>query len=165
MPLGRGGSVREASMVVLRRFVSSLVVAGVLVLAAGASAATARARSICVPVHATGVGQDLGGGKTQATISVEGIVVGHTNASFTSSPIVGTSATFTGPIVFTSAAGTLTAEVAGSLNVATGDFQATSSSITGTGLVRKLTGRVTLAGHEDLTTDAFTETISGRLCE
>ena len=40
-------------------------------------------RPICLPVSATGVGQDLGGGHTQATISIHGVEVGRTDASFT----------------------------------------------------------------------------------
>ena len=66
--------------------------------------------------------------------------------------------------MFTSAPGTLTAQVAGTFDVASGAFQATSTSIAGTGLLRRVTGNVTLSGLEDLTTFAFTETITGRLC-
>lgn len=35
---------------------------------------------VCVPVVATEVGQDLGGGRTTARISVDGVVVGTTDA-------------------------------------------------------------------------------------
>ena len=131
---------------------------------ATAQGAAPHTRALCVPVNATGVGQDLGGGKTQATISSHGLVVGRTTASFTINQVVGTTASFTGPIVFTSALGTLTAQVAGTFDVASGAFQATSTSITGTGLLRGVSGSVTLAGLEDLATFGFTETINGRLC-
>jgi hypothetical protein len=141
------------------------VLAVVVALPVGtAQAAAPHTRALCVPVHATGVGQDLGGGKTQATISSHGLVVGRTHASFTINQVVGTTASFTGPIVFTSAPGTLTAQVAGTFDVVSGAFRATSTSIAGTGLLRGVTGNVTLAGLEDFATLGFTETITGRLC-
>jgi hypothetical protein len=92
------------------------------------------------------------------------LVVGRTNASFTINQVVGTTASFTGPIVFTSPAGTLTAQVAGTFDVASGAFRATSTSIAGTGLLRGVTGSATLVGLEDFATLRFTETITGRLC-
>ena len=101
---------------------------------------------------------------TTATISSHGIVLGHTHASFTMGPITGTSASFSGPIVFTSDLGSLTANVAGAFDVSTGAFHATSQSVTGTGLLRRVTGRVTIDGLENLSTGSFTETIAGRLC-
>ena len=125
---------------------------------------TPRTHAICVPVRATGVGQDLGGGRTQATISRHGLVVGHTTAAFTINQVVGTTASFTGPIVFTNALGTLTAQVAGTFDVASGAFRATSTSLTGTGLLRGVSGSVTIEGVEDFATLRFTETITGRLC-
>jgi hypothetical protein len=139
--------------------------AAVVALPAGsAQAAAPRTHAICVPIHATGVGRDLGSGQTEATISSHGLVVGRTHASFTINQVVGTTASFTGPIVFTSAPGTLTAQVAGTFDVASGAFAVTSTSITGTGLLRGVSGSVNLAGLEDLATFGFTETISGRLC-
>ena len=48
--------------------------------------------------------------------------------------------------------------------MASGAFRATSTSLTGTGLLRGVTGRVTLAGLEDFATLRFNETITGRLC-
>jgi hypothetical protein len=62
-------------------------------------------RPICLSVSATGVGQDLGGGNTQATISIHGVEVGRTNASFTTTQVVVPTASFTGPIVFSSPPG------------------------------------------------------------
>lgn len=149
--------VRKGSLLAVLAVVVTLPVAT-------AQAAAPHTRALCVPVHATGVGQDLGGGKTQATISSHGVVVGHTNAAFTINQVVGTTASFTGPIVFTSALGTLTAQVAGTFDVASGAFGATSTSITGTGLLRRVSGSVNLAGLEDLATFSFTEAITGRLC-
>ena len=129
-----------------------------------AQGAASHARAFCAPVRATGVGQDLGGGRTQATISGHGVVIGRTNASFTLGPVAGTSAPFSGPITFASALGTLTAQVVGTFDVASGAFQATSTSIAGTGFLRGVTGSVTLAGVEDFASLTFTETITGRLC-
>lgn len=122
------------------------------------------AEPICLPVSATGVGLDLGDGNTEATISIHGIEVGRTHASFTTTEVVGTIASFTGPIVFSSRAGTLTAHVAGTVDLETGAFQATATSITGTGLLHGITGRVTLAGHQNFATGGFTETLTGELC-
>jgi hypothetical protein len=155
----------EAPVSVLRRgpLLALLVVAVALPVAA-AQGATPPTHAICVPVHATGVGQDLGRGRTQATISRHGLVVGHTMAAFTMGQVVGTSAAFTGPIDFTNGLGTLTAQVAGTFDVASGAFRATSTSLTGTGLLRGVSGSVTLEGLEDFATLRFTETITGRVC-
>ncbi len=38
--------------------------------------------AVCVPVHAVGTGQDLGDGRTSATITVGRVVVGTTTATF-----------------------------------------------------------------------------------
>jgi hypothetical protein len=155
----------EAPVSLVRSCSLFAVLAVVVALPAGsAQAAAPRMHAICVPIRATGVGQDLGAGQTQATISSHGLVVGRTNASFTINQVVGTTASFTGPIVFTSPAGTLTAQVAGTFDVASGAFRATSTSLAGTGLLRGVTGSVTLAGLEDFATLRFTETITGRLC-
>ncbi len=44
------------------------------------AAAAAKPSTVCLPVSAKGVGQDLGGGRTTATISVAGVVIGTTEA-------------------------------------------------------------------------------------
>jgi hypothetical protein len=123
------------------------------------------AAKICAPVHARGVGQDIGGGKTVATISVGRFEVGTTRGEFS---IMGVDpngiASFAGPITFTSAVGTIVAQVTGTLDTTTGAFESTSTSLTGTGLFRGVSGAVTLRGTENLTTFAFTERITGRLC-
>ena len=152
-------------MSVLRRgSLFALLVVVVALPVAAAQGATPRTHAICVPVRATGVGQDLGGGRTQATISSHGLLVGHTTAALTIHEVVGTSASFTGQIDFTNALGTLTAQVAGTFDVASGAFRATSTSLTGTGLLHRVSGSVTLVGLEDFATLQFTETITGRLC-
>ena len=153
-------------MFTVRRFSWLAATACIAALPVGAAQASPprSAHKACAPIRAAGVGHDLGGGMTTATISSHGIVLGHTHASFTMGAITGTSASFTGPIVFSSSVGSLTADVAGSFDVSSGAFRATSQSITGTGLLRRVTGRVTIHGLENLSTGSFTETITGRLC-
>jgi hypothetical protein len=138
-----------------------------LALAGPASAAAPDAgppAGHCVSVDATGFGQDLGGGRTTATIYVDGVAVGTTSAAFTVTGVDGTVASFSGPITFTGRAGTLTARAAGTLDVTTGAFTSTSTDLSGTGIFHGVTGSVTLTGVEDLATGAFTETVTGELC-
>ena len=90
--------------------------------------------------------------------------MGRTAAAFKIDQVIGSTASFTGPIDFTNALGTLTAQVAGTFDVASGAFRATSTSLTCTGLLRGVSGSVTLEGLEDFATLRFTETITGRLC-
>ena len=73
-------------------------------------------------------------------------------------------ASFVGPLVFTSDIGTITAQTAGTLDIATGLFVSRSADLTGTGAFRGVTGRISLRGTVDLTDGSFTERISGRLC-
>ena len=48
--------------------------------------------------------------------------------------------------------------------MASGAFQASSTSLTGSGVLRGVSGSVTLEGLEAFATLRFTETITGRLC-
>ncbi len=153
----------------LRRLVLPLLVCLAATVAFAPSAAAAAHQRHdghlrCLPVEATGVGQDLGGGQTTATISVHGFTIGTTAAAFTITGMDGTVASFTGPITFTGLGGTLTAQVAGTLDVTTGAFTSTSTSLAGTGTFRHVTGQLTFTGTEDLATGAFTESITGQLC-
>jgi hypothetical protein len=160
-----GPASKEAVVISLRRALPPIAVALAIILPTGAAQASGRAaKPLCLPVNATGVGQDLGGGMTTATIFSHGLRLGTTHASFTITGVTGTTASFIGPIVFTTLPGTLTAQVAGTLNVATGAFSATSSSVTGTGLLARISGSLTFNGNENLATGSFTETITGRLC-
>jgi hypothetical protein len=133
-------------------------------LAAPAHASAGRDARICLPVSATGVGQDNGDFTTTATITSHGIPLGTTHATFTPTGGDATTVTFSGPIKFTTYIGTLTAEVDGFVNLTTGVFGAASTSVRGTGAFRGVTGDLTFAGLENLQTGAFTETITGRLC-
>lgn len=156
--------VRTTLLAVLLALLTSALCSVGGLLAAPAQAAPAAAHARCVPVAATGTGQDLGNGQTTATVSVGGVSVGTTSASFTITGSDGTTVYFDGPITLTGLGGTLTAEVTGTLEAATGDFTSTSTSLTGTGALSAVTGQVTLTGHEDLATGAFTESITGDLC-
>jgi hypothetical protein len=133
------------------------------VVAAAAPAPSSAAVS-CHKINAKGVGQDLGGGMTTARIVGGGLLHGTTAATFVITGFSGTVASFHGTIVFTVNRATLTAELAGTFDVATGAFAATSSSIAGTGKLAGATGSLTLQGVEDLTDGSFTETVRGEIC-
>jgi hypothetical protein len=152
----------EADVSTLRN--ALIVTVATLGLSAAIAAPASGAGLICVPIYAQGVGQDLGGGNTTATITTHGLLLGTTNASFVITGVSGTTASFTGPIVFTTPIGTLTAQTAGTFDVVSGAFRSTSESLAGTGVFRRVSGEVTLAGVQDLQTGRFTETITGRLC-
>ena len=127
-------------------------------------AAAAKPSLVCLPVAADGFGQDLGGGRTTATISVAGVAVGTTEASFTISGVEGTVASFTGDIIFRNAFGSLVAPVSGTLDTATGQFVSSSTTVTGTRAYRQVTGSLTFTGTENLATGSFSEVVTGTLC-
>ncbi len=118
----------------------------------------------CARVHAVGVGQDLGGGNTTATITRGGSLNGTTNAHFDITGGAFPTFTIAGTVVFTTKHGTLTVQLVGTFNVATGAFNSTGPISGGTGALTGATGTLTLSGVEDLATGAFTETITGALC-
>jgi hypothetical protein len=135
-----------------------------LVMAAPARASGARGERIWLPVRASGVGQDLGTFTTAATIRSHGVLLGTTHATFTATGGDETTVTFSGPIMFTTPIGTLTAQVDGLFNTATGASASQSTSVDGTGAFRRVSGNLRLVGTENLQTGVFTETITGRLC-
>jgi len=138
-----------------------------LLVVAGAPAASARATDDdddCRRINADGVGQDLGGGNTTATISRGGILNGTTAAHFDITGGTPPVLTFAGTVVFTTKKGTLTVGIAGTFNIATGAFNATGPITSGTGRFAGATGTLTFSGVEDFSTGAFTETITGRIC-
>lgn len=147
---------------------SVLSTGGVTARAAGTGdakvVAGAKPPPLCLPVRANGAGQDLGDGRTTATISVAGVVVGTTQASFTVTGIEGTVASFTGDIIFSNSYGTLVAPASGTLDTATGDFVSSSTTVSGTGAYRRVTGSLTFTGNENLATGAFIEVVTGMLC-
>jgi hypothetical protein len=135
-----------------------------LFVASLAAPGAARAEVSCHNVNAKGVGQDLGGGQTTAQIIGGGLLHGTTQAAFVITGLSGTVASFEGTIVFTVNNATLTANVSGTLDLATGEFQATTSSISGTGKLAGATGSLSFNGVEDLSTGDFTEDVTGEIC-
>jgi hypothetical protein len=118
----------------------------------------------CRPVRAIGDGQDLGGGNTMATISHGGLLNGTTRAHFDLIGGAPPAFTIAGTLALTTKHGALTLDLAGTFNVATGEFTATGPITSATGKLAGSTGTLTLTGVENLTTGAFTERISGTLC-
>ena len=135
-----------------------------LLLIPAATAAPAAAAVSCHVINAKGVGQDVGGGVTRAEILGGGLLHGTTNAAFTITGLSGTVASFTGTIVFTVNNATLTATVNGTLDLSTGEFNATTSSISGTGKLAGATGSLTFSGVENLADGSFKETVTGEIC-
>ena len=91
-------------------------------------------------------------------------MVGHAIAAFTIHQVVGTTASFTGPIVFTNALGTLTAQVAGTFDRRERCLPGDLHEPHWPRVAARVSGSVTLEGFEDFATLRFTETITGRLC-
>jgi hypothetical protein len=143
------------------RIIVPLVIAFAM---AAVAPAVALGSTACHSIDATGVGQDLGEGRTVAQISDGGLLQGTTAASFQITGLSGTVASFAGTITFTTNRGTLTATVAGTLDLATGAFSATSSSLSGTGKLAGASGSLVFNGVENLATGAFTEVITGSIC-
>ena len=143
-----------------------LVATPVAVPAAVPAAAPQSGPVRCVPFGATGIGQDLGGGQTTATIFVDGVRVGTTTAAFTITGVSGSLASFEGPLTFRpdGVSGTLVAQLVGTVDLVTGRFVAASESLTGTTRLAPVTGDVRIEGVQDLATGAFTETLDGQLC-
>ena len=147
-------------MKALRIMLSLLVVVGLMTIAP----AVALGGTSCHAVNASGVGQDLGGGQTVAQIGDGGLLQGTTAASFQITGLSGTVASFAGTITFTTNRATLTAAVSGTLDLATGAFSATTSSLSGTGKLAGASGSLVFNGVENLATGAFTEVVSGSIC-
>ena len=140
------------------------LLASALIMVGAAQAKGSERDQGCAQVHAVGVGQDLGGGRTTATISHGGRLNGTTSGQFA---ITGAPPVFTiaGTVVFTAKHGTLTANVAGTFDVTSGAFKASGPVSGGTGNLAGATGILTFAGVENLATGVFTETITGMLCQ
>lgn len=126
--------------------------------------AAAFASTSCHMINATGVGQDNFDGTTTARIIDGGLLQGTTVGTFQPTGFDPPVASFSGQVVFTVNRGSLTAEVNGTLNTATGAFQATSASLSGTGKLAGATGFLTFEGTEDLSDGSFTETVTGEVC-
>jgi hypothetical protein len=137
-----------------------------------AHVATAAPLKVCAPVFLTAVGQELPpdsqGLHTTGTASLAGVPVATTNATFApAGQPAGAILSFSGPIVFTPISGgspTLTANVLGTVDLGSGAFPATTTSVTGTGVLAGVSGSLTFRGTENLSTRVFTETITGKVC-
>ncbi len=129
---------------------------------------------VCLPVYLTATGRDANPdpGPAPALINTVSDVflarhkVATTKAGFTPGGVVEGSLAFAGPIVFTplSSTSTLTANVQGDVNLTTGKFRATSTSVTGMGALSGISGSLTFIGTQDFVEGSFTETITGTLC-
>ena len=138
------------------------LLAGGLIMA-GSVQAKATKNDGCHKVKSTGVGQDLGGGNTMATIKggkLKGTTTGHFDMVGGTPPVF----LISGAVTFTTKHGTLTVTPSGTFDVASGHFNATGPITGGTGKWAGTTGSLTLDGIENLTTGAFTETITGMTC-
>ncbi len=124
----------------------------------------ARAEVSCHRINARGVGQDLGGGATEAQIVGGGLLHGTTAALFTITSVSGTLATFEGTVTFTTAHGTLSVSVIGNFDIATGEFSASGPVTDATGKLEGATGNVSLEGLQNLITGTFEEDITGAIC-
>lgn len=143
------------------RFGARLLVA----LAAGVLVVVpAHAAVSCHKINAKGVGQDLGGGMTQARIIGGGLLHGTTQGSFAitggSPPVFA----IAGTVTFTTHKGTATVAAAGTFDGATGDFLSSGPVTAATGQLAGMTGTLVLDGNEDLVTGKFTEDVSGLVC-
>lgn len=142
-------------------FLCALV--GSLIVVVGAQASEASDDG-CHRVNARGVGQDLGGGNTTATITRGGVLNGTTSAHFDITGGTPPALTFAGTVVLSTEDGTLTVGIAGTFNVATGEFRASGPVTGGMGELAGATGSLRFAGVEDLASGRFTETVKGRIC-
>jgi hypothetical protein len=126
--------------------------------------AQAQAAVSCHKINADGVGQDLGGGVTHATIKGGGLLQGTTVGNFTITGISPPVASFAGTVEFTTNRATLTVTVAGLLDVVTGEFSASGPVTDATGKLAGATGTLQLDGVEDLSTGSFVEEVTGLVC-
>ena len=129
-----------------------------------ALAGEARTEVSCHRINAKGVGQDLGGGVTQAEVVGGGLLHGTTLGNLTITGISGQVATFSGTITFTTKHGTLTLAVTGTFDVVSGEFNASGPVSGATGKLSGATGTITLRGVQDLATGTFTEDVDGEIC-
>ena len=123
-------------------------------------------KAVCIPVYATGQGQDHGDFHTMAKLFVGPALIATTAAAFTPTGMTGTTVSFAGPIVFTAVGnlGTFTVAASGTVDTSTGHFEAGGQITAPTGLLVGTSGNLMLVGNENLTTLAFTEIVTGQLC-
>jgi hypothetical protein len=144
----------------MQRFAVSISVA----LSALTVVAPVHADGQCRAIHALGVGQDLGGGRTEARVLGGGVLHGTTAATFTNAGVSGAEASLAGTVRFTTNKATLTVSVTGSLNTGTGAFSVAGPVSAATGKLAGSTGSLAFQGVENLSSGTFTERIAGTLC-
>lgn len=136
-----------------------------VLLASLAVTAQAGAGVSCHKINAKGVGQDFGGGATQAQIKGGGLLHGTTAGSFVITGFTPPSlASIAGTVTFTVNKGTLIVTVDGTFDVATGAFSSSGPVTGATGKLAGATGSLNLAGIEDLTDGSFVEDVTGSIC-
>jgi hypothetical protein len=124
--------------------------ATIVVTASAMMTGNARADVSCHTINARGVGQDLGGGATEAQITGGGLLEGTTAAQFIITGVSGTLASFEGPVTFTANRATVTVTVIGTFDVVTGAFSASGLVTDATGKLEGATGILSLNGIQDL---------------
>ena len=130
-----------------------------------ATVTPSQAATSCHMIEAKAAGPDDGTGKTTGKVVGGGLLHGTLEGAVTptSAPVDGV-VPFTEVVKFTSELGTLTVEVTGAINVATGRFIASGSVKDATGKLAGATGSIALAGVVDFATGLFTESIRGVIC-
>lgn len=118
----------------------------------------------CHKINAKGIGEDLGGGTTQANILGGGLLHGTTEGNFIITGFAGTVASFEGTVKFTTNQGTLTVAVKGTLDTATGEFSAFGPVTDATGKLAGAIGTLNFNGVEDLSNGSFVEDVTGSIC-
>ena len=143
----------------------SFVLRSVFIAAASvAIVGQAYAAVSCHKINAKGVGQDLGGGMTEAQIIGGGLLQGTTQGRFVVNGGSPPGLSIAGTVTFTTQQATLMVTVAGTFNVATGAFAATGPVTAAAGKLTSATGALMLDGVEDLSTGKFAEDVSGMIC-
>ena len=149
----------------MKRLRMLVLLSAAVVTAGGAQTTSAAApHDSCLSVNARADGQNLGHGRTAATITHAGILNGTTAGQLEVTGGTPPLLTVVGTGVLTTNHGSFTVSVAGTLNTATGVFEATGHVVHGTGVFAGATGVLTFMGVEDLTSGRFTQTITGTVC-
>jgi hypothetical protein len=103
--------------------------------------------------------------RTEATID-SGLLRGTTEAAFTITGPTPNGFAFAGELTFTTRRGTLTLDLAGTLDVSNGEFTSTGPVRSGTDRFAGAAGTIMLDGVQDLADPAgsFTELVTGEVC-
>lgn len=127
----------------------------------------------CTRIRTTGVGQGVAPRpgdppdlvRTEATIR-SGLLKGTTEAAFAVTGPTSTGIAFEGELTFSARRGTLTLDLAGTLDLTTGEFESVGPVVSGTDGFTGAVGTIELDGRQDLAdpAGAFTETVTGEVC-